>query len=147
MTSKRTCGRLSATHSSARALHRSPEGGGAPKSADLWCPRSLAGPRRAPRGAPQRRLSGDGRAFRLGHRARTRPKAGGATRFQVGRRPVAQHLSRQPAPGRASYWTRAEPRCRPSARLANRTRRHRTSSRDPRRLMRTPLQKDEVGAG
>ena len=36
---------------------------------------------------------------------------------QAGRRPVAQTKSFQPAPGRDSYWSRAEPRHRPSAEL------------------------------
>jgi hypothetical protein len=44
----------------------------------------------ASRHARSGNLSAPGRAFRLGHRA------------QVGRWPVAQHPSRQPAPGRAS---------------------------------------------
>jgi hypothetical protein len=45
------------------------EGGGAPKSANLWCPRSLAGQRRAPLGAPHA----------LKHMRSSRPEAGSAS--------------------------------------------------------------------
>jgi hypothetical protein len=93
-----------------------PEGVGAPKSAVLWFPRPLLDTAGASRRASRGVHSVPGRAFQLGHRARARPETErGRRRAEVGRRPVAQYPSRQPAPGRVSYWTRAEPRHRPGA--------------------------------
>jgi hypothetical protein len=68
---------------------------------------------------------------------------GARNRARVGQRPIAPRTSRQPAPGRASWWTRAEPRRRPGADLQNRP-----AGAAPRPAIKTPPERapsvDEV---
>jgi hypothetical protein len=84
------------------------EGGGAPKSANLMVSTSVAG--------------GGGRLSARHSRRLLRDTPGPAFRCRLW--PVSQ-----PAPGGDSYWSRGEPRCRPSAQLASRTRGRRAPSR------------------
>ena len=111
------------------AQFNSPEGV-ARRKAQTYGSAILEGPRRAPLGAPERRLFGDGPRFRIGHRAQLgQPSFARRSGLREGGRPIAQHpnvsqllAGSRNGPGRSPVAARVT--CQ-----RNKPRRHRTSSR------------------
>jgi hypothetical protein len=104
------------------------KGDGAPKSANLWCPRSCGiaagASRRATRAQVANPRAGSGSASKNAHRDETLAHAYLRCPYGTGPRfsPVRHARTRRPilqlAPSRTSYWVREELRHRPSAHVA-----------------------------